>query len=125
MSSSVPTVHREFLRAALADGIGRSSLRSVAHQLGMSASGLRKFLRGTDPMDATLRKAERWYALHGRIAASPAPPAAYALLMVLLHDLPPRRRPQALRRMLGAVEEVHRTAGAEPPDWIGGLGARL
>ncbi len=122
MSSSVPTVHREFLRGALVDGIGRSSLRSVAHQVGLSASGLRKFLRGADPMDSTVRKAERWYALHGRVPASPAPPAAYALLMVLLHDLPPRRRPEAVRRMLRALEDVHRSAGADPPEWVGRLG---
>src|SRR6202008_3721345 len=84
----------EHLRAAAAARVGQTSLRGVAREIGMSPTGLKKFLFGTAPYSPTVRRLRKWYIRH---AAVPTGKVAYddacAAIAVLTHDLPgtPRR----------------------------------
>src|ERR1044071_4560951 len=49
------------IREAVAERVAASSLRAVATEIGMSWSGLRKFLRGGSPHRATAQKLLAWY----------------------------------------------------------------
>src|SRR4051812_38775065 len=84
----LPGAPVEHLRASASVRVGRSSLRSVAREIGMSPSGLKKFLRGASPSSPTLRRLQRWYVQHatadgGDLGYSDAS----AALAVLTHDL--------------------------------------
>lgn len=50
---------RDFAAARVAD----SSLRAVSDEIGISWSGLRKFLGGADPHPGTAAKLSAWYAV--------------------------------------------------------------
>jgi transcriptional regulator with XRE-family HTH domain len=49
------------LRNAAALEVEATSLRSVAREIGMSPTGLKKFLNGTMPYAPTLRRLRRWH----------------------------------------------------------------
>jgi hypothetical protein len=111
------------LRRALRHEVGAASLRRVSRQVGMSPTGLRKFLDGARPYSATRRRLERWYLLHGpgRPEGEMRGEAALAVLRVLVQDLaPPRHRP-SLERLAAALGEAYDTAGVERPRWLGEL----
>lgn len=48
------------LRNAAALAVEQSSLRSVSREIGLSPTGLKKFLNGTNPYSPTLRRLRRW-----------------------------------------------------------------
>ncbi|HVH11557.1 MAG TPA: hypothetical protein VM759_00825, partial [Longimicrobium sp.] len=49
------------LRETAAARVENTSLRSVAREIGMSPTGLKKFLLGTAPYSPTLRRLRNWY----------------------------------------------------------------
>jgi hypothetical protein len=61
------------LREAVERQVSERSLRHAARQVGMSPTGLQKFLAGSAPSDATCRKLERW-AFEKAAAGEPRPP---------------------------------------------------
>ena len=109
----------ESLRRATLKAADRTSVRQVARDVGMSPSGLQKFLSGASPYSATRTKLERWYVRSGR---SPDSHSALAALEVLVQDLPPAERTQAMSRL---VEVVEKDRGGRPPSWIKRLRSRL
>ncbi|HEY7769478.1 hypothetical protein [Longimicrobium sp.] len=50
------------IREAVVAAVERSSLRAVARDVDVSASGLRKFIEGAEPYTPTLKKLRRWHA---------------------------------------------------------------
>jgi hypothetical protein len=52
--------------------VSASSLRAVAEDIGMSFSGLRKFLAGSDPHPGTVKKLTAWY-VRSRVSGPPQP----------------------------------------------------
>src|SRR3954464_6897027 len=64
----------EHLRSAAAARVQNTSLRGVAREIGMSPTGLKKFLFGTAPYSPTLRRLRKWYVHH---AAVPTGEVAY------------------------------------------------
>ena len=78
-------------------------MRHVAREVGMSPSGLQKFLAGSQPYSATRRKLERWHAKSG---GEPDHHSDVSALEVLVHDLPPIERPRAMRQLLQGLEKV-------------------
>lgn len=112
----------EQLREALAARVEATSLRQVAREVQMSPSGLQKVLDGSQPYSATQRKLERWYV---RQSAQPGgtlgAESASAALRVLVQDLPPRRRPEVLGRLLETLAEAHRSGGRPLPEWLAAL----
>lgn len=122
--SGRPPVDR--LREAVAGRVEDRSLRQVAREVGMSASGLQKFLDGATPYSSTRRKIERWYVREAaRYGGGLGPDSALAALHVLVQDLAPAERGAALRGMLDALGAAFRAAGREPPDWWRTVAARV
>lgn len=115
------------LRQALKAEIGATSLRQVARMVGMSPTGLQKFLDGSHPYSATRRKLERWYVLHGpgRIPSSLQGDSALAILRVLVQDLSPARHRPTMEMLLASMEEAYAAARLPRPRWLGDLAAEL
>ena len=51
------------IRAALRDYLDYHSLRQASREVGMSPSGLSKFIDGGDPQVPTIRKLRAWMAM--------------------------------------------------------------
>ena len=107
------------LKRAVAGGVSATSLRQVARDVGMSPTGLRKFLSGASPYSATRSKIERWYVRRGR---APDVHSALAALEVLVLDLPPAERIRAMERIVDGLEE---SRAGKSPGWIKQLRSQL
>lgn len=110
----------ERLREAVDRGVAQSSLRATAREVGMSPTGLRKFLEGAEPYSATRRKLERWYVreMAQGYVGSLTPSAAESAVEILLHDVTPGHRSEGRRRLIDALREVY---GANEPSWLAAL----
>lgn len=117
MASGEPVVPVSVLRDAARRLVERTSLRTAAGEIGISHSGLRTFLKGTEPYGPTLAKLRAWYAQteEGRAMT---PERARVVLASILEGIPPERREEAERSLRETVERIYRDAGAEPPDWL-------
>jgi hypothetical protein len=126
MISPQPSVLDGQLRAAVAAAVEESSLRGVARDVGLSPTGLGKFLSGSRPYASTRRKLERWAASHGAARKGGlAQGQAVHLLRVLLQDLPPGAVPAAEDRMVAALEAVYSASRAGTPQWLRALRGAL
>ena len=108
------------MRQALRDEIAATSLRHVSRQVGMSPSGLQKFVGGGHPLTATRRRVERWYVLHGpgRLESGLTAESALAVLRVLVQDLAPARHRATLELLVKSLEDAYRTARLPRPGWL-------
>ncbi|HSU13931.1 MAG TPA: hypothetical protein VLK66_07535 [Longimicrobium sp.] len=115
------------LRQALRDEIAATSLRHVSRQVGMSPTGLQKFLESGHPLTATRRRVERWYVLHGpgRLESGLTAESAMAVLRVLVQDLSPARHRPTLEALVKSLEEAYRTARLPQPGWLGEVRAAV
>ncbi len=104
------------LREAVERQVSERSLRHAARQVGMSPTGLQKFLAGSAPSDATCRKLERWAFEKAAAGEPPTAETALAVLRLLAGALPPRLHPEAVVRLL-AVLECAFADGARPA-WL-------
>lgn len=111
-----PVVPVSVLREAAQRRVDDTSLRTAAAEIGVSYSGLRTFLKGTEPYAPTLAKLRAWYAqtVEGRAMT---PERARAMLAALVEPLPPERREEAVRELVARLLESYRTAGAVP-GWL-------
>lgn len=112
------------LRDAVRAVAENTSLRKVARDIGMSASGLKKFLEGAAPYSPTRRRLRRWLvqhsgAQHGRVEL----PEANAALRVLIHDLTPDSRRTTAGRMVECLRLGYEESGKAPPAWLAELAA--
>lgn len=107
----------DHLRDAVARGVETESLRRIAREIGMSPSGLQKFLDGARPYDPTRRKLERWYVKEAARGYPEAltPEAARAAIDLLLRDLPAGRRARARAAFVTLLRNLY---GVDPPDWL-------
>ena len=116
----------QHLREMAAARVESTSLRGVAREIGMSPTGLKKFLNGTAPYSPTLRRLRKWYVHH---AALPAGEVAYddacAALAVLTHDLPGNPRRETAGCVLDCLGRGYDAAGRTHPRWIAELRAEL
>lgn len=119
LSSDRP-VSVDVLRAAVAEAVGRSSLRSVAAAVGMTHGGLTKFLEGSPPREATVRKLTVWYLREAAAGGIVSREAVAAALSVLLAGIPERDRDAAARQVLATVRKVHADAGVRVPGELAG-----
>ena len=123
-----PRQHRDatvrHLRDMAAARVERTSLRGVAREIGMSPTGLKKFLLGTDPYSPTLRRLRKWYLQHAALATGEVSyHDAAAALVVLIHDLQPEPRRQASDCMLDCLERAYEASGRPRPRWAADLRA--
>lgn len=103
----------EALRVIVSDRVTRSSLRTVAAEVGVNHGSIHNFLNGTRPQRRVLRALDDWAARSDGSALESA-------LSVLLAAFPEDEREAAAQRMRGVIAELHRSVGVEPPPWTGG-----
>jgi hypothetical protein len=110
------------VRAAAVARVAATSLRSVSREIGMSATGLSKFLDGNAPYLPTLNRLRNWYLRHAAPAdAGLSEEDAHAALALLVHDLSPEARHAAIDEMLRCMRAGYQASGHEEPQWIDGL----
>ena len=116
----------EYLRASAAEAVHRISLRAVARQIGMSPTGLKKFLAGTAPYSPTLRRLRKWYVQH---AAVPTGQVTYedasAAIAVLTLDFPSDPRREAAEHVLDCLARGYDATGREHPHWMAEIRGEL
>lgn len=112
-----PAVPVSVLREAAQRRVDETSLRTAAAEIGVSYSGLRTFLKGTDPYAPTLAKLRAWHAqtVEGRAMT---PERARAMLAALVEPMPPERRQEAVRDLVARLVESYRASGADVPGWL-------
>jgi hypothetical protein len=114
------------LRQVTAQRVASTSLRKVAREIGMSATGLSKFLDGNAPYLPTLNRLRNWYLRHAAApAGSLSQEDAYAALALLVHDLAPDARQQAIDAMLVCMRDGYQRSAQPAPGWIDALPSRF
>ena len=123
MSGQNPTDPRSttirHMRETAAARVENTSLRSVAREVGMSPSGLKKFLDGAAPYTPTLRRLRQWYLQYGAVRLGQVEAAdASSALAVLLHDLSPDARRGLARSILEQLARAYEASGKPVPAWL-------
>jgi hypothetical protein len=113
------------LRETAAARVENTSLRSVAREIGMSPTGLKKFLQGTAPYSPTLRRLRSWYVQYAAVqSGNVGLEDATAALNVLVHDLAPDPRIDTARCLLECVGRGYDQSGKARPSWMAELQSR-
>lgn len=102
------------IRRLLIARVEKTSRRQVARDVGMSPTGLGKFLAGGDPYYKTVKRLRRWYATIGAQGV-PAPTEGAAALRTLTHGLGPSERAKVAETLFDALERAH---GGQYPEWL-------
>ena len=111
------------LRETVLARVRVTSLRAVAREVGMSPSGLEKFLSGGNPYSGTRRKLFNWWL---RAQGEPVMPrlsseAAACALRSLLQDVAPERRERLLHDLVRSLRDLHHAHGELCPPWLAEL----
>jgi hypothetical protein len=109
-------------RIALEDAIALTSLRAVARAVGMSPTGLTKFLDGTNPYDRTLERVRNWYFTRAGVHQT-APEEIVSLLRQFVVTLPEPNT--GVVHLLAAVDAAYQHAGMYVPEWVSAARAHL
>src|SRR5688500_7374533 len=113
------------MREAVMERVERTSLRTAAREIGMSPSGLKKFLDGNMPYTKTIHRLRRWYLQHAALAREElSDEDAFAALRVLVHDLPPGMQAQTVDAMLHCMEQGFARSRRDVPPWVAGMRER-
>ena len=103
-----------------------TSLRGVAREIGMSPTGLKKFLQGTAPYSPTLRRLRSWYVQYAAVqGGNVGLEDATAALNVLVHDLAPDPRKDTAGCLLECVGRGYDQSGKARPTWMSELQTRF
>lgn len=114
------------LRETAAARVENTSLRSVAREIGMSPTGLKKFLQGTAPYSPTLRRLRSWYVQYAAVqSGNVGLEDATAALNVLVHDLAPDPRKDTAGCLLECVGRGYDQSGKARPSWMAELQTRF
>ena len=105
----------ERYRDAVRQAIARSTLRTVAKEVGMSPTGLQKFLDGTNPYGKTRDRLRVWYFREAGFSSFGVEDAA-CILRRLVGTLP--TPDYGVAGVLDAVESAYRRAGMYAPEWV-------
>lgn len=105
-------------RIALESEIERTTLRAVARKVGMSPTGLTKFLAGGQPYGPTVARLRRWY--YGEAGVHRTPPDLIAAeLRRYVVTLP--QPDGGVAKLLAAVDASYQEAGMFTPEWVGAV----
>jgi hypothetical protein len=122
MTTERPQTSIDRLREAVTIRVQATSLRSVARQVGMSPSGLDKFLQGGMPYQKSRRKLFDWlHREHDNLGADLTADGIAAALTSLVRDLPPERRERALNSLLDTLQGLYENHAELAPAWLGEL----
>jgi len=109
----------QHMRAMAAARVEHTSLRGVAREIGMSPTGLKKFLLGTAPYSPTLRRLRRWYVHHAELPSGELEyHDAEAALALLTHDLPAESRRETMACVLDCLGRGYDASGRPRPRWV-------
>lgn len=112
----------QHLRDTASARVEGTSLRRVAREIGMSPTGLKKFLLGTAPYSPTLRRLRKWYLQYG--GAHPGAVGEEEVghaLALLTQDLHPGARLQTTDQVLESLARGYDASGRERPRWVAEL----
>jgi hypothetical protein len=105
------------IREAVIASVERTTLRQVARQVRMTASGLTKFINGAAPYRPTRRKLEAWFVRHSAGADDrdgvPSPETAAAAIRILGLYASPADRGAFVDALLEQVSPILPAA----PEW--------
>lgn len=114
------------VRAAVAARVESGSLRGVSREIGMSATGLSKFLEGNAPYVPTLNRLRSWYMRNAApTAGTLSEEDAQAAVALLVHDLTPQARHAAVEEVVRCMREGYQASGHAEPAWIERLRERF
>lgn len=114
----------QHIRETAAARVEATSLRRVAREIGMSPTGLRKFLDGTEPYTPTVHRLRVWYLRLSELpSADIGREDASAALAVLTRDLPETPRRSAAETVLETLDHCYRASGKGRPTWVAELRA--
>jgi hypothetical protein len=114
-----PQTSVDRLRDAVALRVQATSLRSVARQVGMSPSGLDKFLNGGTPYAKSRRKLFDWLQRERKnLPSGLTADGMAAALGALVRDLAPERREPALYALLDTLRSLYHTHAESCPPWL-------
>jgi transcriptional regulator with XRE-family HTH domain len=112
----------QHLRDTASARVEGTSLRRVAREIGMSPTGLKKFLQGTAPYSPTVRRLRNWYVQYAaKLDHVVERHVASAALSVLVHDLPQASRGQTAACVLDCVGRGFVDRGLSQPGWVNEL----
>lgn len=97
------------IRSLAGERVERTSLRAVASQVGMSPTGLSKFLGGAAPYQKTIGKLEAWYLLHQGDPTDmdgPSPQSVAVAVRLLARLAPPSARTGFVDELLLVMRRV-------------------
>ena len=115
----------EHLRGSVAAHAENTSVRRVARAIGMSATGLKKFMQGGDPYSPTLRRLRTWYVKYAAVPGGHLGlEDASAAMNVLLADLAPEARNRMAGQVIDALADGYGKTGRDSPAWLSDLHAR-
>ncbi|HEX8674698.1 MAG TPA: hypothetical protein VF710_22545 [Longimicrobium sp.] len=116
-------VSPEQMRQAVTRAVLNTSLRQVARDVGMSPSGLDKYLMGiSEPYSQTRRKLEEWYVRDAVAHDGISDATATAALTLLLDGVAAGLVARTRHRITEAVVAAHRDGGTAPPAWAADRG---
>lgn len=120
MAPGEPRISVRVLRQAAREAMERTSSRAVARDVDMSPLGLREFIAGAEPRNATIRKLTAWY-IRQRDHGSDAPvnvETAEAAIAFLLEHIPAQQRSEVRAALIELIDESGRRVGAPEPLWL-------
>jgi hypothetical protein len=97
------------IRSLAGARVERTSLRAVASQVGMSPTGLSKFLDGAAPYQQTVGKLEAWYLQHQGDppdADGPSSESVAVAVRLLARLAPPSARMSFVDELLVAIRRI-------------------
>jgi len=122
--SERPLTSLERLRETVALRVQATSLRAVARQVGMSPSGLEKFLSGGTPYSRSRQKLQDWWEREGSRPRSEVSTEGIEVAVgALVRDLPVEFRAEAVQRLIRALRDVYHEQDAAFPPWLEALTA--
>ncbi|HSU14031.1 hypothetical protein [Longimicrobium sp.] len=119
-----PLGNLERLREQVTTRVQATSLRAVARQVGMSPTGLEKFLAGGTPYTRSRQKLQDWAEREtGRPSSDLTLEGVEIAIGALVRDIPAEHRVEAIARLVRTLRAVYQGQGTSPPDWLDQLSA--
>lgn len=111
------------VREALRARVEATSLRRVADDVGLSASGLRNIIEGrTTPHRSTLKKLDAWLLTYEATRERVTVAGVHAALALLVDGLSAERASLTRRRLLDVLRVAYKDARVPLPPWLDEVG---
>jgi hypothetical protein len=117
-----PPTNLDRLRDGVAVRVQATSLRIVARQVGMSPTGLLKFLAGGTPYAKSRKKLFDWWdRQQGHLPTELSSSEIAAAINALIQELPPERRAGAMEDLTATLRGLYERHSDVCPAWLAEL----